>query len=115
MFADLGLRIISTACFVLPVLCFLYTAALCVYRLKFHPYAKYPGPLLAKLTNLYGLYHAYLGDMHVDVWRCHERYGMIKTRRGELPQAEVVEGDYVRYAPDRVCINTNDAIKGRLL
>ncbi|OHW97897.1 hypothetical protein CSPAE12_03515 [Colletotrichum incanum] len=32
---------------------FLAVAALGVYRLYFHPYAKYPGPLFAKLTSWY--------------------------------------------------------------
>jgi hypothetical protein len=57
---------------------------ICVYRLYFHPLAKYPGPLLAKLTTGYAVYHAYRRDLHTDIWACHEKYGVsvpIKYRR----------------------------------
>ncbi|RDW62507.1 hypothetical protein BP5796_10809 [Coleophoma crateriformis] len=60
-----------------------------VYRLTFHPLAKYPGPVLAKLTSFYKVYHAYIGDMHLDVERCHKKYG-----------------PFVRYGPDNLLVNT---------
>jgi hypothetical protein len=49
--------------------------SLSIYRLTLHPYAKYPGPFLAKLTTLYAVYYAYTGEMHLDIERCHKRYG----------------------------------------
>ncbi|KAH9211037.1 cytochrome P450 [Leptodontidium sp. 2 PMI_412] len=59
----------------------------CVYRLFFHPLSKYPGPLLAKVTDLYPLYHNYIGDIHIDVLRCHEQYDIYSygknTGKGE--------------------------------
>ncbi|KAL4747878.1 hypothetical protein BDW72DRAFT_206088 [Aspergillus terricola var. indicus] len=64
-------------------------AAFCVHRLFFHPLAKYPGPWLAKITNLYAGYHAWRGDLHLDMWRCHEKYG-----------------DFVRYGPNSLLVNT---------
>ncbi|KAF6836431.1 benzoate 4-monooxygenase cytochrome p450 [Colletotrichum plurivorum] len=73
----------------------LVVAAICIYRLYFHPYAKYPGPWLAKLTSWYSVYHTYIGDLHVDIWRCHEKYG-----------------DVVRYGPNRLLINTEAGLKG---
>lgn len=48
---------------------------LSVSRLVFHPLAKYPGPPLAALTDLYAAYHAWMGDIHEDMLRCHRRYG----------------------------------------
>ncbi|KAL3455771.1 cytochrome P450 [Aspergillus heterothallicus] len=66
-----------------------------VYRLYFHHLAKYPGPLLAKLTSGYAVYHAYLGDLHTDIWACHEKYG-----------------DIVRYGPNRLIINSEAGLKG---
>ncbi|MCJ1389640.1 hypothetical protein MMC18_002497 [Xylographa bjoerkii] len=71
-----------------------YVLGLCIYRLWFHPLARFPGPLAAKLTNCYGGYHAWKGDLHIDMWRCHEQYG-----------------DYVRYAPNRLLVNTNTGLK----
>ncbi|OGE55733.1 hypothetical protein PENARI_c004G05578 [Penicillium arizonense] len=59
------------------------------YRIFFHPLAKYPGPWLAKISNLYAGYHSWRGDLHVDMWRCHEEYG-----------------DFVRYAPNGLLVNT---------
>ncbi|KAL5119058.1 hypothetical protein ACEQ8H_002982 [Pleosporales sp. CAS-2024a] len=65
-----------------------------VYNVYFHPYAKYPGPVLAKVTDLYAGYHAWKGDIHLDMWRCHQVYG-----------------DKVRYAPNRLNINTVTGLK----
>ncbi|KAM5362864.1 hypothetical protein ACJZ2D_012313 [Fusarium nematophilum] len=67
---------------------------ICIYRLFFHPYAKYPGPFLAKLTSWYSVYHTYHGDLHIDIWECHKKYG-----------------DCVRYAPNRVLINNTEGLK----
>lgn len=53
----------------------LQVLAVCIYRLTLHPYAKYPGPFLAKLTNAYSAYHAWKGDIHIDMHLCHEKYG----------------------------------------
>lgn len=49
--------------------------AYCVYQIYFHPYAKYPGPLLGKITVLRATYHAWKGDIHLDMWYCHQKYG----------------------------------------
>ncbi|PYH31308.1 cytochrome P450 [Aspergillus neoniger CBS 115656] len=65
-----------------------------LYLGVFHPLARYPGPLLARFSNLYSAYHAWKGDIHIDIYRCHERYG-----------------DHVRYAPNRLLINTAGAVQ----
>ncbi|GAP87075.1 putative benzoate 4-monooxygenase cytochrome P450 [Rosellinia necatrix] len=80
---------------VISVLIFAPLLTLSVYRLCFHPYAKYPGPFLAKLTSWYSIYHTYIGDLHTDIWLCHEKYG-----------------DLVRYGPNRLVINTEAGLKG---
>lgn len=73
---------------------FLYFLSNFVYNVYFHPYAKYPGPFLAKFTDLYSGYHAWKGDIHLDMWRCHQIYG-----------------DKVRYAPNRLNVNTVTGLK----
>lgn len=72
----------------------LYTVCLVVYRLFFHPLAKYPGPFLAKLTDAYMLYYAWRGDRHLEFWRMHEKYGK-----------------FVRFGPNSLSINSNTALK----
>ena len=57
----------------------LFLLAKYVYRVTFHPLAKFPGPRLAALTNLYGASY----DLHPDHSYCkqlpalHDRYGSI--------------------------------------
>lgn len=72
----------------------LYIFAITIHRLYFHPLAKYPGPFLAKLTDLYSTYHAWKGDRHLEFWRCHEKYGPI-----------------VRFGPNSLSFNSNTALK----
>ncbi|KAL4798420.1 cytochrome P450 [Aspergillus venezuelensis] len=68
---------------------FLWIASVCIYRLYFHPLAKYPGPLLARLTTLYGAYHGWRGDFSTKLYELHEKYG-----------------DYVRWTPNYIVVNT---------
>ena len=52
-----------------------FVLAVVVYNAYFHPYARYPGPFWARVSPLYALLHAYRGDLHLDVTRCHIEYG----------------------------------------
>lgn len=56
-----------------------YIVGLAVYRLFFHPLAKYPGPRLAALTQLYEFYHDVIrpGQYTWVIKSMHERYGPI--------------------------------------
>ena len=65
-----------------------------MYRLQFHPLAKYPGPLLGRITDWYSVYRAWTGKRHVDFYNLHQKYGSI-----------------VRYGPDKISINTNTALQ----
>jgi cytochrome P450 len=82
----------------------------CIYQYYFHPLAKYPGPFLAKITELYAAYHAWKGDIHIDMWRCHEKYGTLKTRLAER-LTYLHAGKFVRYRPNTVNINSQTALK----
>ena len=64
---------------ILILSCISYLAVVIVYFLRYHPYASYPGPFWARISPLYALLHAYRGDLHLDVTRCHETYGMLLT------------------------------------
>lgn len=55
--------------------------------------ARYPGPLLARISGWYDAYHCYEGDRHLDQLECHRRYGPI-----------------VRYGPDLLLFNTPRAV-----
>ncbi|KAI8962810.1 cytochrome P450 [Daldinia sp. FL1419] len=71
-----------------------YVVGFVIYRLFFHPLAKYPGPFIAKITDAYQLYHAWRGDRHLEFWRLHEKYGKV-----------------VRFGPNSVSFNSNTALK----
>lgn len=71
-----------------------YLFGLAIYRIYFHPLARYPGPLLGKVTDLYSAYHAWKGDRHLEFWRCHEKYGPI-----------------VRFGPSSLSFNSSTALK----
>ncbi|KAH8807633.1 gamma-glutamyltranspeptidase-domain-containing protein [Xylogone sp. PMI_703] len=71
-----------------------YVIGLVIYRLFFHPLAKYPGPFWAKVTGLYPAYYALTGKRHINCYKLHKKYG-----------------DIVRVAPNIVTINHKDALK----
>ena len=73
---------------------FVYLLGLATYRVYLHPLARYPGPLVAKITDLYSTYHAWKGDRHLEFWRCHEQYGSV-----------------VRFGPNSLSFNTETALK----
>jgi len=65
----------------------LYLLLRTVYRLLFHPLAKFPGPRLAAITSMYAAYY----DLPVETSFCkemprlHDRYGpIVRTRPNEL-------------------------------
>ncbi|KAJ4357742.1 uncharacterized protein N0V89_002318 [Didymosphaeria variabile] len=75
-------------------LVFLYIFGSTVYRLTLHPLARYPGPKLAAITDIYLTYYAYRGSRHLAFQRAHEQYG-----------------PYVRLGPNTLSCNTSTALK----
>ncbi|PSN64191.1 cytochrome P450 [Corynespora cassiicola Philippines] len=72
----------------------LYISAGIIYRLTLHPLAKYPGPKLAAMTDIYMAWYAYKGSRHLEMARCHEVYG-----------------HYVRTGPNTLSMDTASALK----
>jgi hypothetical protein len=69
-------------------------SSIVLYRLSpFHPLAKYPGPVVLRLSRLYALYIAYGGNQHIYYDLLHQRYG-----------------DIVRTGPNHLHIRHADAI-----
>lgn len=46
------------------------------YRLSLHPLAKYPGPLLAKLSDVYAGYSVLHQKLHLQTFKNHMKYGV---------------------------------------
>ncbi|PNP58823.1 hypothetical protein THARTR1_01071 [Trichoderma harzianum] len=63
-----------------------------VYRLAFHPLAKYPGPLIASLTDWYTVYWIAEGGRHLELDKQHKKHGK-----------------FVRFGPNRLSINSAKA------
>lgn len=53
-----------------------YVFATAVYRLYFHPLAKFPGPFWAKLTTIPAWWHSRNQDRHLWLLSLQEQYGM---------------------------------------
>ncbi|KJX96635.1 cytochrome P450 monooxygenase like protein [Zymoseptoria brevis] len=88
--SNLSLNLLALLPFGLAI----YAFGIAVYRIWFHPLAKYPGPLLAKITDLHSTYHALKGNRHLEFWRNHEKYGPV-----------------YRFGPNSVSFNSNTALK----
>jgi cytochrome P450 len=64
----------------------------CIYNIYFHPLAKYPGPLLAKISPIYSIWGLFRGRWPFDVHQLHLKYGpVVRLMPSELaftdPQA----------------------------
>ncbi|EMC95507.1 hypothetical protein BAUCODRAFT_111049 [Baudoinia panamericana UAMH 10762] len=70
--------------------CFLTYA---IYQRFYHPLAKYPGPLLASLTDLWQVYQFLTLKQPYTLTQLHEQYGPV-----------------VRYGPDKLSLTDEDAI-----
>lgn len=71
-----------------------YVTIQSIYYLYFHPLASLPGPFFARITDLYGGYHAWTGRHHYHLYELHKKYGPV-----------------IRYGPNRVSFNSAVAIK----
>ena len=85
-----------------------------IYRLVSHPLNKYPGPLMARLTGLPVLYHAWNGDLHYYLYRLHCAYGKQRTEGKNQENSDRIKGENVRYSPNKLSINNVKALGGKI-
>ncbi|KJA18919.1 hypothetical protein HYPSUDRAFT_44767 [Hypholoma sublateritium FD-334 SS-4] len=66
-------------------------SSIVLYRLSpFHPLAKYPGPALAKLSKLWGLYKTSTGKTHLLYLELHRQYGpIVRTGPNEMSICDI--------------------------
>lgn len=69
-----------------------------IYRVYFHPLAKYPGPFFAKITNFYGAYYNGRGELHIQTEKQFKKYGPI-----------------VRQGPNKLIFQSEKALMGESL
>ncbi|KAF2468932.1 pisatin demethylase [Lindgomyces ingoldianus] len=91
-FAHLGPS--ATAAIVFGVIISTYLIAVAIYRLYFHPLAKYPGPLLARLTPIPITWSLLRGRIPFFMKACHDKYGPV-----------------VRVSPNELCFDDESAWK----
>ncbi|KAI1119779.1 cytochrome P450 [Nemania abortiva] len=72
----------------------LYHLFLFGYRILLHPLRDYPGPLIAKISDWYGGFHALSMRLHLATYRDHKKYGNI-----------------LRHGPNRLIFNSAQALQ----
>lgn len=60
-------------------LAFSYVFFTAIYRLYFHPLAKFPGPFWARLSTIPSWWHTRYGDRHIWLYSLQEKYGKLHT------------------------------------
>ena len=85
-----------------------YWTAQILYRLTFHPLAKYPGPFLCRIGYFYQMYYEAIlnGKMLERLPMLHEKYGKSRFLRtlSHRFQSNCVLGPVVRINPHEVHI-----------
>ncbi|KAF2733358.1 cytochrome P450 [Polyplosphaeria fusca] len=71
-----------------------YILVTAIYRLYFHPLAKFPGPFFARISTFPSYWHTIKQDRHVWLFQLQEQYG-----------------PNFRYSPDAVLFNTPAAFR----
>ena len=83
-----------------------------IYRLTLHPLAKYQGPLLAEVSSFHGVYHAYIGDMHTDIERLHQKHGSSLPSLFTNQLSNKSPRTFVRYAPNTLVVGSVEGFHG---
>ncbi|KAH6686636.1 cytochrome P450 [Plectosphaerella plurivora] len=91
MLLDKLVEVVSVAGWatVLSTLFAVYVSGVVIYRLYFHPLAKYPGPFWAKISGFPAHYHTQKRNRHIWFHSLQQKYGPT-----------------FRYTPDSILVNT---------
>ncbi|KAI1410884.1 cytochrome P450 [Hypoxylon sp. FL1857] len=94
----------------------LYLSVLFSYRILFHPLRKYPGPFVAKLSDVYAGYFAAARRLHLKTYQDHLQYDIYQNDR--FIKASIYRGSQVQ--PDKYNVfnsrdKTTHRIKRRLV
>lgn len=96
-----------------------FLAAYCVvgmiYRLYFHPLAKFPGPRLAAATQWYEFYYDCIqfGQYTFQIARLHEKYGQwhnLQHKGTKASKLILIKGPLIRISPNELHCNDPDFI-----
>lgn len=61
----------------LEIVVFAVVCGYVIYQRFLHPLSRYPGPLLASLSNVWKAYHVYQGDLEYAILKLHQEHGKI--------------------------------------
>ena len=75
--------------------------------------SRYPGPLLAKISDAYWAIYVYRGDSHVNLYKLHQKHGeQDKSDRTGFPLLlMMVTGRIVRIGPSTLSFRSATALK----
>lgn len=86
-----------------------YTAWLVIYRLCFHPIARFPGSPWAKITFWYEFYYEWIkpGKYHERIYEMHQQYGKKPTISLQINNLTILRfpGPIIRVSPDEIHIS----------
>lgn len=61
-------------------------SSITIYRISpFHPLAKYPGPVICKISKIWGAWLSHQGKIHLYYGELHKKYGPIVRIGRTLP------------------------------
>lgn len=95
---------------------FTIVASIALYRLSpFHPLARYPGPILCKLSKFRMAWISMQGKQHIYYHELHERYGDV-VRTGEFgsynssPSTRLTRRENLKSGPNEISIRNVAAV-----
>jgi cytochrome P450 len=89
-----------------------------VYRIYFHPLSRFPGPKLARLSDLWTVYYSIKGQSHLKAFEAHQKHGtesLYSSERDFWSSNDQNIGSIVRFGPNKLSISSVSAMQGKYL